>query len=119
MAVPDFQSLMRPTLVILADGQERSQSELREMLADTMNVTPEEREQLLSSGKQPVFANRVGWAITYLVKTGLLTRPKRGYAQITDRGRKVLGEYAGRVDMARSPPCRRVTTPGWSATSPS
>jgi restriction system protein len=47
-----------------------------------------------------VFANRVGWAITYLVKTGLLSRPKRGYAQITERGRKVLEENPHRVDMA-------------------
>jgi restriction system protein len=100
MAVPDFQSLMRPTLAILADGEARSQNELRDLLADTMNVTPEEREQLLPSGKQPLFANRVGWAITYLVKTGLLARPTRGYAQITERGRKVLGEYPDRVDMA-------------------
>jgi restriction system protein len=100
VTVPDFQSLMRPTLAILADGEARSQSQLRELLADTMSVTSEDREQLLPSGKQPVFANRVGWAITYLVKTGLLARPKRGYAQITDRGRKVLAEYPDRVDMA-------------------
>jgi len=34
--------------------------------------------------------NRVGWAITYLNKAGLLDKPKRGYFQITTRGLNFL-----------------------------
>jgi len=100
MTVPDFQSMMRPTLVALSDGQARSQSQLRDLLAEAMGVTADERELLLPSGKQAMFANRVGWAITYLVKTALLDRPQRGLAQITDRGRTVLAENPDRVDLS-------------------
>ena len=97
--VPGFQSLMRPILVILSDGEPRSQSEIRDLVAVETGVTAEDREQLLPSGGMAVYSNRIGWAQTYLVKTGLLTRPRRGYAQITDRGREVLAANPARVDL--------------------
>ena len=64
-----------------------------------MHISDEDREAVLPSGKQAIYANRIGWAITYLVKTGLLTRPRRGYATITERGRQVLAANAERVDL--------------------
>ena len=41
------------------------------------NLTEEEQHELLPSGKQAIFDNRVGWARTHLKKAGLLesTRP--------------------------------------------
>jgi restriction system protein len=97
--VPGFQMLMRPLLVALSDGDMRSQSELRDLVGIDLGITAEDREQLLPSGRQAIYSNRIGWALTYLVKTGLLTRPRRGYAQITDRGRDVLGQHPSRVDL--------------------
>ena len=46
-----------------------------------------------------MIANRVHWAITYLAKCGLLERPRRGYARITQRGREVLAEKPPRIDL--------------------
>jgi len=100
VAVPDFQSLMRPTLAALADGSEKTQAELRDQIATEFALTTEDREELLPSGRQAAFANRLGWAITYLVKTGLLTRPKRGVAKVTDRGLDVLAKHPHRVDLS-------------------
>src|SRR5665213_3675904 len=97
--VPGFQVLMRPLLVALSDGELRSQSELRDLVAADLGITAEDRAQLLPSGRQAIYSNRIGWALTYLVKSGLLTRPRRGYAQLTDRGRQVLGEHPSRVDL--------------------
>ncbi len=91
---------MRPVLASLADGSEKSQSELRDEIAKTLGIKGEDREELLPSGKQTVYANRIGWAITYLVKTGLLARPRRGYAEITQRGRDVLVKHPDRVDLS-------------------
>ena len=54
------------------------------------NLTEDERKELLPSGTQPIFDNRVGWASTYLKKARLLESKKRGYFQITDKGLKVL-----------------------------
>ena len=62
MPIPDFQSLMLPLLEVLADGQERAVRDVTNLLADRFGLTPEERQQLLPSGQNRVFVNRVAWA---------------------------------------------------------
>ncbi len=99
VTVPDFQSLMRPVLAELSGGEELSQSELRDRVAKEMQVSDEDRERVLPSGRQTAYANRVGWAITYLAKTRLVHRPRRGYAKITQRGLDVLAANTDRVDL--------------------
>ena len=47
----------------------------------------------------PVFYNRVGWARIYLKKAGLIKDPKRGYFQITERGKDVLKGNPDHIDM--------------------
>jgi restriction system protein len=69
MSIPDYQSLMLPVLSASLDGEIRI-SDVVEKLAEKLCLTPEERSQLLPSGKQTVFANRVHWAKTYLSKAG-------------------------------------------------
>jgi restriction system protein len=98
MNIPDYQSLMLPLLKQTADGQEHSFPNLVDALATEYKLTEAERRDLLPSGGQFVFANRVGWARTYLKKAGLLSAPKRGVIQITDRGLQVLKGNPNRVD---------------------
>jgi restriction system protein len=98
MAIPDYQSLMLPLLVLAADGHEHSICEAREHLAASLGLAAEEREELLPSGRQPVFDNRVAWAKTYLQQAGLLAAPRRAHFQITDRGRQVLAEKPASID---------------------
>jgi restriction system protein len=98
MGVPDYESLMRPTLDALADGSERTFRELQDLVAVSEGVSQEDREILLPSGKQSMFANRVGWAVTYMVKAGLVRRPRRAVVVITDRGKQILRDHAGRID---------------------
>ena len=76
MAVPDYQSLMLPLLVYASDGIEHCLREAIEALAVQFSLTPDERRELLPSGRQATFDNRVGWSRTYLKKAGLLTSPK-------------------------------------------
>ena len=99
MAVPDFQSLMRPCLAVHEDSQPHTTAGLRDRLAASMNVTAEDRAVLLPSGSQPLFNNRVAWAVTHLAQAGLLDRPARGVTQITARGLEVLSQHPARVDM--------------------
>lgn len=99
MAVPDFQSLMLPLVEFAADGQEHSLNEAREFLAKRLGVTDEEREELLPSGRQAVFDNRVAWAKTYLQQAGLLNSSRRAHFQITDRGRQILAEKPDKIDI--------------------
>jgi len=98
MSIPDYQSLMLPLLKQTSDGREHSFPDLVDALAAEFKLTEVERRELLPSGGQFVFANRVGWARTYLKKAGLLSAPKRGTVQITDRGLQVLKENPKRVD---------------------
>lgn len=99
MAIPDYQSLMLPLLALAADGQEHSIREAREHLAASLGLTADEREELLPSGRQPVFDNRVAWAKTYLQQAGLLAAPRRAHFQITDRGRQVLAKKPAAIDI--------------------
>ena len=64
-----------------------------------MHVSDEDRAVMLPSGRQPLFSNRVAWAVTHLAQAGLLDRPARGVTQITDRGSEVLKRCPDRVDM--------------------
>ncbi len=100
MAIPDYQSLMLPLLVFAGDGDEHSLREAIEALSEQFQLTPEERREVLPSGRQATFDNRVGWSRTYLKKAGLLTSPKRSYFQITPRGREVLASMPLHINVA-------------------
>lgn len=94
MAVPDFQALFVPVLKQCADGEERGMREVREGIAKALEIPVEDLEEMLPSGKQTVFANRVGWAGTYLRKAGLLEAGAgRGRYRITQTGLEYLGKY--------------------------
>jgi restriction system protein len=55
-------------------------------------LTDLERDELLPSGQQPIFRNRLGWARTYMKKAGLLATPSRGKFIITEKGIDLLKE---------------------------
>lgn len=99
MPIPDYQTLMLPLLRALADQRERSIQEVTDELAGVMKLSDEERNQLLSSGRQTVFRNRVGWANTYLKKAGLILSPRRARIQLSELGRGVLAEKPERIDV--------------------
>jgi restriction system protein len=97
MPIPDYQSLMLPLLRAAGLGEAKI-GEVVMALATQLALTSEERAELLPSGKQTLFANRVHWAKTYLVKSGLLEGTRRGYFQITARGKDVLASNPNRID---------------------
>ena len=94
MAIPDFQNVMLPLLKFLRDGKERSKRDSVETLAKEFRLTGEELNELLSSGQQAIFENRVGWARTYMKKAGLLESTRRGFFKITQRGLDALNLWA-------------------------
>jgi restriction system protein len=74
--------------------------EIREAVATALGVSPADQAQLLPSGRQTTYSNRVAWALTHMAKAGLLSRPARAQYAITQRGQQVLAEHPDRVDMA-------------------
>ena len=99
MSVPDFQSLMLPALKALAGGAETPVSTVRESVAAGEGLTPEDVRQLLPSGRQPVFTNRISWAILYLGRAGLVEKVRRGVWRLTVEGERVLDQAPPRIDM--------------------
>ncbi len=97
MAVPDYQTLMRPLLESLQDGQTRSMQDVSAALAEQFQLTESDLQELLPSGRQPTFANRVGWAKTYLAKAQVVETVTRGTVRLTERGRKLLRRVPGRI----------------------
>src|SRR6266446_3235708 len=98
MAIPDYETLMLPLLKIAGDGQEHRVSDVIDLLAHDFKSTEEERQQLLPSGKQTTFANRVHWAKTYLGQAGLVQITRRGHYKATARGLAVLARNPERID---------------------
>ena len=77
MAIPDFQSLFIPVLHVASDGNDHSLSETIESIAQQLGLSEADRDELLPSGKQRKFDNRVSWSRTYLQKALLLSSPGR------------------------------------------
>lgn len=99
MPIPSFQEITLPLLRIASDGKVRSLAETRHELANFFGLTEEEQEELLPSGRQGRFANRVAWAKVYLQRAGVLASPGRGRFEITQRGREVLAKPPARIDI--------------------
>jgi restriction system protein len=99
MPIPDFQSIMLPLLRLAGDGKAWLVQDARDRLADEFRLTDDEREQLLPSGTQRTFANRVAWAVSYLKQAQLVASAGRSQFQITDRGRTALANPPGRITI--------------------
>jgi restriction endonuclease Mrr len=56
--VPDYQTLMAPTLQALSDGASRSVAAVREIVAERLGISVDDRRELIKSGS-PVFDSRV------------------------------------------------------------
>jgi len=95
--VPDYQTLMAPTLTALQDGEPRTAAQVREYVTQKIGLAPADLAERIPSGGR-VLDNRVHWALTYMAQAGLLRRPRRGIVQITDRGQDVLRQHPDRVD---------------------
>ena len=97
MPIPDYQTLMRPVLSLVLT-EEQPAKRIITKIADLYELTEDERDAKIPSGRTTVLANRVHWAITYMVQAGLLTRPRRAVAIATDRGRDVYQKNSQRID---------------------
>lgn len=100
MPIPDYQTLMLPVLRLASDQKEHRFSDTVQSLASEFSLADEEKNELLPSGSQAVFNNRVGWARSYLKQAGLLTAPKRGYFKITELGLRLLAEKPKNINVA-------------------
>lgn len=98
--IPNFQVMMLPILSALGDKKEHTTPELREIVAKQLNITDEERNELLPSKKQTRFMNRFNWAIVDMRKANLMTNvstTKHARYIITEDGLALLAENPGEI----------------------
>lgn len=90
--MPTWEGFMTPCLRVLSDGAILNRREIRERAADVVGLSDDQRAVVIGSG-QPMYANRVGWALSQLTRVGALARPSRGNYQITAAGKQVLAQF--------------------------
>jgi restriction system protein len=98
MGLPKYYEMHKPFLEYLKDGKLHTLKELKQFISKYFNLTEEELLELLPSGRQTVFINRIGWARTYLKKAGLIDSPARASFIITNDGLEVLNDNPDVID---------------------
>ena len=72
--------------------------DVTEAMATRFRLSPQERAEMLPSGTQTLFSNRVAWAKTHLKAAGLLLNPNRGKVTLSDEGKRVLATYQDAIN---------------------
>jgi len=99
VAVPKYNEFFSPVLRALEDGQIKRALEIRKYALNYLNVSEEDRKQMLPSNTQRLVDNRATWAITYLCKANLIERVAKGKYKITNTGIQVLHEKKDHVEL--------------------
>ncbi len=100
MAIPKYNEFMKPILNLLSDTKEHHRKEMYQVFTAQFQLTKDEMEEWLPSGNQLVYKNRIGWALTYLKKAGLVLSPTRSVYKITEDGLKVIAENPNEIDSS-------------------
>ena len=91
MAIPKFSDIFTEVLQVLDTEVMLHRSDLMSKVVDLMILTDDEKVATFGGGTN-IARNRVHWALEFLCQAGAASRPKRGFAEITDLGRKLLRE---------------------------
>lgn len=98
MPIPKYYEMHKPFLEFLKDKELHSLKELKTKMAEYFQLNETVLAELLPSGRQTVFVNRIGWARTYLKKAGLIDSPSRAMFVITQQGLDVLQDNPTVID---------------------
>lgn len=90
MAVPKYYEMYNIFLECLKDKEVHSLKEIKQIAIEKLDLSEEDLNQMLPSGRQRLFDNRLGWCRAYLKKANLIISPKKAQFQITDRGMELL-----------------------------
>ena len=88
--LPRYDEFYMPLLRVLQDGKIYTMKEIKKLIAEKLHISDDALLERLSSDRQTVYDNRIGWAKTYLKKAKVIESPKRAQVVITDRGKTLL-----------------------------
>lgn len=88
MSVPTYDKFIEPVLRFLAEHPEGAPArEAYDAAATALNLTDEDRQELLPSGAQLIYKNRAAWAHDRLKRAGFSSSVRRGFWKITQAGK--------------------------------
>ena len=90
MSVPRYFEMYKSFLRSLEDGNEHPYIDAKKQVIADFHLSEEDVSELLPSGRQSIFTNRIGWCRTYLKKAGLIESPSRARFVITETGKHIL-----------------------------
>ncbi|MEE0940337.1 MAG: restriction endonuclease [Bifidobacteriaceae bacterium] len=97
MSVPKYHELYGAFIRALQDGEVHAIKEIKEAVIQEKHLTEDDLNEMLPSGRQTTFTNRLGWARTYLRKAGLIDSPARAKYTLTSTGRDAI-PHADEID---------------------
>lgn len=87
--IPTYDQFIEPILRFLANNSEGVRTrEAYEYAASALNLSDEQRSELLPSGQQQVYKNRAGWTHDRLKRAGLSSSIRKGFWKLTPEGEK-------------------------------
>jgi restriction system protein len=87
MPVPTFDNFIEPLLRYLAENPNGAEvSDAYEAVATRVGLEVNDRAEVLPSGRQAIYKNRIGWAQDRLKRAGLSSSPSRGFWKLTEAG---------------------------------
>ena len=99
MSVPTYDNFIFPLLQLLAQNPEGLKvSQTRSLLVERMGLEEEQVREMLPSGRQSVFHNRVGWAHDRLKRAGFSTSVRRGFWKVTEEGAEFVRRHPNGVN---------------------
>lgn len=96
--IPKYDQMYKVVLESLKDQEEISLKILRDRVAKILNLTDNELQELLPSGKKTIFSSRIDWATTYLKNAKLIDKPTRGNIILTKRGLDTISSKIEIID---------------------
>lgn len=89
MEIPKFHETFIPILKVLENGETLQAREMYQKVIDQFysNLSKDQLEEKTKSG-DVLIINRIAWGKSYLKKGGYIEFPKRGFVQITEKGKK-------------------------------
>jgi 5-methylcytosine-specific restriction protein B len=107
---PRFVQFLQPVLDALRHfGGSAKPKDVCTWVADHLEISEEERQSTTQKGNRR-FDNQVAWARFYLVKAGLIDNAKRGWWQLTKKGRETYLDQESALALFQDVHARFETT---------
>lgn len=115
--IPKWHEFIDPVVRVLGDDEVALQ-DIYAAVADRVGLSEEARAERTNSARQPVYWNRIGWAITHAKIAGLIEQAGRARYRLTTEGRSrastgdslgqpTLREYPAYLEYYRTMPSRQ------------